>query len=553
MKLRFMVMAFAMTLAAGPVRAQDWFESCDGYTSPGSRWDGMTGQGGVLDGLAGRANLWSADRDSRRPSVNYSHAGIESCNESLGDSRLLPAFALRRAHLLQARALHRFAGNDRAVALADLDAADSAIGGDAFGRRSLGVADALLRAYLLLISGDRAAAAERAEAARASRPWDPDVGVAAVRIQFAPSGDWDAYRAHLRDLSRIEPSAIATLFALAVTRGAFDEAVLLYPQIRFEVPREHGGYVIQNLLERRLQTVARQLQVQGAYAYALAATGEHARALTTIAEARSDLAALSLPPQGQMTNAEERDRAAFAEMAPMVAATLDRFERLIRMRIQVAEGNVQPVLAEFLSHPPEPDGATLDLVRAMSASSESMRRQLAPAIAEGERRIAADIDGARLLPLGELVRLLPDPESEEQTPAFARGSNGLLGEREGFGTRPSRIEGAQTLTYTSRRGSLATANEFALLRAAQLAREGGHRGFVVLSRQGFRRALDRTIRGVAIARQANGQVVEIDVVFVDPAQLPPAYAAAPWRVADAEAVWNGLSPVYVRQAVAATH
>lgn len=551
MKLKFVAMAFAVTLAAGPARAQDnWFLSCDGFPTPGRRFDGMTGQ----------SNLWGANMgDPDRARLNLGRAGIQSCNESLGDSRLLPAYNLRRASLLQARALHRLATNDNAGALADLDASDSALGDDVLGRRSVGLATGLLRAYVLLLSGDRQAAAQRAEAVLAARPWEPNLALAAVRIQLAARGDWDAYQAHLRDLSRNNPRLIAMLFALAVARGAFDEAVRLYPQIAFEVPRQRGGYVIQGLLITRVDTIAHQLEAQGAYAYALAATGAHDQAREQIADARGTLAQLMappIPPEGRTnpTDDQEREHDAFVDLGRGVGVSLERFERLIRLRIQVADGNVQAVVAELQSSPAGLDGAALDLVRAISATGEPMRRELAPVIAEGERRIANDMDGFRLLPLSELVRLLPEPETQERTPAFTRGSNSiLLGEREGFGSRRSESEGAQTLTYTSGRGSLATANELVLLRAAQLARENGHRGFIVVNHQETTRSIANTYFGTEISRQPNGQAVEIDVVFVDPAHLPPAYAAAPWRVIDADAVWNALGPIYLRQASSPAH
>ena len=88
----------------------------------------------------------------------------------------------------------------------------------------------------------------------------------------------------------------------------------------------------------------------------------------------------------------------------------------------------------------------------------------------------------------------------------------------------------------------------ALLRAAELARQGGHRGLIVL-RRGYvvRSTTVYTYYGGGGETTPSGQEAEVEIAFVDPAALPPAYAGAAWRVLDPDIIWSALSPVYVRQ------
>jgi hypothetical protein len=89
-------------------------------------------------------------------------------------------------------------------------------------------------------------------------------------------------------------------------------------------------------------------------------------------------------------------------------------------------------------------------------------------------------------------------------------------------------------------------DELALLRAADLARRAGKKGFIVVRRRAVQRSAIYAGFFSAEREHHEGHSVEIDVLFVDPAALPPEYAPAPWRVVDADEVWARLSGVYVK-------
>jgi hypothetical protein len=546
--------AAAMGMAAAPALAKEVrFADCDGFAEPGRRYDGMTGQSNLFGGNMGEVT---------RAMPPLGAAGVEACTQLLADPRLLPQHRLRRASLLQARALHRLGAGEIATVLADVAAVDEAIGDDAYGRRSMGLSNRLLRAYVLYRTGDAAGAAAEAGAIHAERPYEPDIGLAAARLHLAVTRDWGAYRANLIALSPTNPSMIGALFMLAMTRGEFAEAIELYPQIAYPVLRGRDGFQVIALLQRRLRILGAQARERSAFAYALAAVGQHDRATAEIAAVRALVREAAAPPPPTQvppthvtpvprTIPPDPQLVAFARAAARLEPVVDRAERLIRLRILAASGAAEAAtaLTEARIARFGTDGASLDLFRALARALPAEREQLAEPIRRMEQDIATALDRVNRFDLDEVLQQFPEPETIERTPAFSGGSGlveALLGDGDGYRTYRSNVTGARTIGFASRRGSPGAAGELVLLRAAQLAREGGHRGLIVLRRQVALRIRVTTMYGQPIGQSEAGQQAEIDVLFVDPDNLPPAYAGARGRVLDPNDIWTRLSPVFVR-------
>lgn len=526
---------------AAPIKAS--FETCDGYPAPSRSADGMTAQGGGLFGLV--------RVDGERRDTSYGRDGVESCTQMLQDGRLQPGYQLRRASLLQARALHRVAAGEPQSAFADLDLSDQAIGQDVYGRRSVGLNGRLIRAYAQLQAGDRAAAAATARQVMAERVYEPAVTMAAAGLHLAATDDWDAYEANLRTVARVNPNLVPLQFLVAVTRGDMRQAAALYPDIVLTLPQNRGGFQVEGLLRSRLEAMIRQADLQGTYAYALAALNQGERAQEQLAAARARLAEQTAPPRPaegrtRVSRAAQSEHELFARAGAGVTRLLDRWERLIRLRTGVAAGNLGPLLADMSGDEPiGVDGTTLELLRAASAVNPQAREQFAEHVLTVERRIAEVMSRIRQFDVAKLMGELPEPETRERMPAFDGGSDSFLSlDGNGYRTHRSNITGARTIRFASHRGSMATANEMALLRAAQLARQSGQSGMIVLGRRAMRRSTTTTMYGRVVSTASAGQEAELDVIFVDPANLPPAYADAAWRVVDANAVWNTLSPIY---------
>lgn len=81
---------------------------------------------------------------------------------------------------------------------------------------------------------------------------------------------------------------------------------------------------------------------------------------------------------------------------------------------------------------------------------------------------------------------------------------------------------------------------------AGMCGQAGKKGLIVVSRKDTSFHIDTTYYGNTVRSDPDGYQTELDVVFVDPAALPPQYADAGWRVIDADAVYAALAPVYLK-------
>lgn len=540
MRFHALVWAAGLSLAATApaLAAPADFQACDGYGAPNGSGDGMTRPAGRLLGLippssqggTGRQNL--AVRDQR---------GVNACHAALADERLRPAYTLRRASLLRARGIHRLSAGETGDALVDFDLAERAVTtpADPYYRRSFALGTRMLRAFAgsrSEVAEQAAHAAEEAGAVAAARPYDPELALVAARVQLAANHDWDAYVARLREQARYDPSRINALFIVALLRGRFEEAVALHPMIYFDVPVGRGGFVVQRAVEREEENEDARAQMDGAFAYALAATGQAERGRALLAERLTAGAQKAGAPP-----APEPVPAADDDSDPRRAA-LVRWQGLVDMRGRVAEGHAEEVLTALLRTRPHPDSILLDLLQAIHRALPNDPRLTDETIAALRAIVDRQREQVGGIDLQRLVEALPEAEVVSRLPGFQQGSDSqLLLRLAGYMSRPGPVEGSLTVKFATRTGTFAAASELALLRAAQLARERNLRGFIVLGRRGLIRSEARGIFG----DQPAGFEAEFDVLFVDPAALPTAYRDAGWRVVDADAVWSALSPVYV--------
>lgn len=124
------------------------FSNCDGYSAPK----------GKSDGIARENFLFGATRsaDIRRRSMSiFGELGLAACDRALTDSRLIDDFWLRRANLLQAKALHSIAAKqpEQAIALTmESDTLGSAHDHQYF-VQSIGAGNQGIRAYALIAMG----------------------------------------------------------------------------------------------------------------------------------------------------------------------------------------------------------------------------------------------------------------------------------------------------------------------------------------------------------------------------------------------------------------
>jgi len=475
-------------------------------------------------------------------------SGAASCDAALADpERPKPDSA--KAYYIRARALHRIAAKEYDAALADLDAADrSADTSDIFVKRSFPVANQMLRAFVRAQKGDKEGAVELARAAAAARPYDVDLAYAAARLEYAVTGNMDAFVGRLRDQARLDPQRIRMLFVTALIRRKYDQAIPLYPHILFTVPQGRGGYVIDETAIEADNLLARA-QLTGGRAYAFAATGQPVFARSVLAAFQGEVdRAMAEPapivgPDGKPRPSRSRtaEWRKFLAKKPEIDRTLARWTNLVELRLKPGEVPTAEGVAQMAASPEAADPTVLDLALAVQSAQpgnsylteETMQR-----LRDGEAYQIAAIGRFSLL---DLLSGVPDSDSDGRQPKYDGGSDSsILSTEGGYMGRKGPTEYSRTIKFNSTTGTGETVSELVMMRAAELAREQQKKGFVVLARR-------IVPRSVTMGRQSwpQGFEAEIDVEFVDPAALPERYAGAEWRVVDADALWTVQSALYI--------
>jgi hypothetical protein len=484
-------------------------------------------------------------------------AGIAACDAALRDPLLTPELWMRRVTLLRARAVHDLSIGDTKTAFSDLDAAEAAAKDQSFlYQRGLKLGIDLVRAYALRQAGKQGEAETLAIKAWSSRPYERHVIISALTA-IGPKGDRATFDTLLQAWARVEPEALSALYLEAYDAGRFDDATSMRDALLPRLEKSKGLY------DEQLRDDAKNhylweffwTERAGEKAYALAAAGKAQEAHAELAAAREHLQSLQpplrkepfrgtpLPPDAQWLQADQT-------LKTDGGRSLDRWTSLVDMRLDLADGHGQAVAGRVDASSLSPNGATIEFARAIAAAlpkgakppvdPEALKKALA------ERR-AAEFPST----LDVLYRSLPDvdgwPVLPQYKPLAQYTWNWRLGiSGNGFTADPGKPEDSGgVIRFWGPSSSQMDLEEMALLRAADMARRI-HRGVLVLNtavRLHLRINMDAYGRQTGPA-QEDGSEAELQVLFVDPANLPEKYRGTPWRVLNADQVYEALRPAY---------
>ncbi|MBC6980492.1 hypothetical protein [Caulobacter sp. 17J80-11] len=547
--------AAALVLVGAPAQAQVApFLGCDGFAAPTKIGDAMTeAAGGYLNEAALRDMHLEGQGDTVRVVVRVGSDGVAKCDTALTEP-MLATYDLRKVSLLQARAVHKLAIGDIDGARADVAAARAAgaFGPQDFYRRSLGVGNDYVEAYAAALAGDPAKAAGLASAAFAKRPYSRKSATAAWLVLEA-AGLKSEQEAQLRALASLYPEALDILFQRFLAEGRWGEAIALYPRLTLPY-RDNLGPLRTEVEERTQETRDRvadetfRVERSGWKAYAMAANGDAAGARAALAEARARVLAASEPPPPlqlrtkvndnrprkldvDVHNFEVEAREGFRQFGTEL---LDAWAPLVEARGLIAEGRTTEARAQL----PAVDRAEAKGLGNARAELHAALRARLPA---AERATVADLPQvpARIAPaagLAALLQSLPEAERFETLPRYPDPSP--------FDTLPGRKprDGA-TVDMTDGATAPEAVAEVVLLRAANMALAAGKPGLIVKGRVDVRHVLLES--GLPYTA---GYTTTLDVLFVDPAALPPGYESEGWRVLDAQAVYGALDRFYPSKA-----
>jgi hypothetical protein len=531
-------------LSPAAAMAQD-FVTCDGYDDPRTKSDGMT-TSSLLWGLA-RAN---ADiRQTRKGQLDAN--GVAACDRALADPKLLPAYQLRRAHLLQAKALHQIASNATAQALATLDQSDATGAGlDGTGfRDSIGLGNRAVRAWALIDLGRKAEATKEIEAIEAARPYAPSMLSLANKLRLRLDSGLTAHLALLKQRAVRDPAALLTYFILALENDKLDAVAAVGDGLVLDIPRNHGGWTVQGDADLQYELIAGRAEFAGAYSYALAATGKPERAAAAIARARQDLTEAMVPPPPPepgrtLSKATVRDFQQRTEQGTKGGEALDLWSRAIEIRRQAAGQTPDQLLTAVKTLPRGRLPINADLLRQLKPAKPDEARMIGEVIA----RIDADEDRRRVAALNlDLIALrnaLPRPETAAMQPRFKHAGDGYFLSDNGFSRRKLEDPNSWTVRFTHDLASKATVEELALLSAATLARREGFDGLLVQSRRTLERTTHVTSYYSGSSDVPSGNEAQLNVLLVKGGALPEEFSDAGWRVLSADAIISDLSGRY---------
>ena len=230
------------------------------------------------------------------------------------------------------------------------------------------------------------------------------------------------------------------------------------------------------------------------------------------------------------------------QIKTLVPPILETWSNIVEARCAVYEGRLADASRLAQSHKPPVSWATVDLGAALAVNDPD---RLAQAKAAGDAIKLKRILG-RTAELRGLFESLPETETQERIADYRQDFTwlGVLwAPKTGFTLEEHPAEGFTTVKFESRKAPLSLLEDMAVLKAADIARHAGKSGLIILDR----RNINHTVyNGMATGHSLlMGFESQLDFVAVDPAAPPPAYRNARWRIADANAVYAALAPLYI--------
>jgi tetratricopeptide (TPR) repeat protein len=456
----------------------------------------------------------------------------------------------RRAAVLQRRAAFLIALKDYDQALADLDAAD-AIGktrNDALFDSGIAIGNGMLRAIALGRTDKVEAANAELDRVGAMRPHAAALGAAIDRIRFHFSKDIDQMLARNSAKVRWQPDIMRMLVPLYIWRGDLESASKYADEVSLIDPKPQSGWIMSGVgglggdVQKKIE-----LDMQRAYIWSGLGQTEKGKALT--AEARADIAEfVGSPPVpekgGKVRKSEQRDYDARKAKGTQLEDLVGRWEKAITLR---ADALVKP--AEELS---ERDSTALGV--GTVAAIDIMRKLKFKGTEEGEAvsKLIKDLDTAIANDLfkidnADLSKLIPEAEYLNDIPNFGwGGTQWLFGNGKGYSQAKEKGTDISTVRFGTFSGSAPTAEELALLAAAQYTEKEGKDSFILLARRAIKRTqtISYGYYGGGGTTYDAGYESQLRLVMLDSAAIPAEWQSKKARLITVKEVRDALKPRY---------
>lgn len=527
--MRICVALIGALLIAGPVQAGIFtvsppsaadmnFRNCDGYFAPSGKADGLT----IGTWLFGAA---TTTVDERRGKTALGAAGLAACDAALADPRLAPGFVTRRGHLTQAKAIHQIASGKFDEALKSLAASDTVGRSEPYFDLSVGQGNRALRAIALNGLGKPAEAEAALAELERRRPYATSMRQLALRARLQFVDDRAKQEQAIGGLAGQMPALNHQLFWQSMMYEDFPGAIARAPAVSFDDPKDRAGWKGENDTLEKYTDIIERSSFAGALAYAQYASGAIDASKATLDAAEQRIATSMAPPpppeQGKKLSKRVTREYDMRKLAGNAAASrLKMWRANIAMRAQAPQMTMAQIMEAAKA-----EKTRLPMVRDIFALSKAPELKDSAAVTTMLNEMATIRDAERLksirMTFDQLVALLPRPEVAA-TQIRYRSEGGILGNSlEGYAVRKNVPVGAATVRYGTEKGTLALADEAALLAAAQFARAQGKDAFVVDAREPIQRTI-QFVGGYSGGQTANsGYEVRLVVRPIDSASSSP--------------------------------
>jgi hypothetical protein len=531
---------------AASVAASDQdFSACDGYNAPRGKSDGIARET-FMFGAATRS------ADIRRNSIyTFGEKGFAACERALQDTRLIDAFWLRRANLLQAQAVHAvWAGQaERAIELTSASDALGVAQKDGYFLQSIGVGNRGVRAYALIALGRRDEALAAIAEMRAGRPWSQSIRQLAMRLHMHLDKSFAAHATEMKDAIPLSPESGRALFWMLFLDGDLEAARAIAPTISFDLPKQRGGWTLRDGWQNELEEIGQRATVQGAHAYTEAAAGNTASAKAALAEAKADLdeAMAPPPPRADGKPPKKQDVEEYGRRLPYARRAkneIELWEAAIDLRPKIATRPGDETHAEFIAKGLDKLPIIADILANLPTENAAEKAELDAVRA----RLRSDFDAERVkaldFPAVELMALLPRPETSRIVPTLKPAGDGYFLSDSGLSRNQEGKSDTWTIRYTHNLAPIAAVEELAMLGAAQTARREGYDSMILLSRLSISRTTNVSGMYVGSYQQNSGYEAQMRVRFVNAGALPADLAGMEWRLIPAQKAIDDLSGRY---------
>jgi len=521
------------------------FSSCDGYAAPKGKSDGIARET-FLFGAASRS------ADIRRKDIQiFGDRGLRACDRALADPRLVEDFWLRRANLLQAKAVHAIGAGQPELALTLADESD-ALGTahrDPYFTQSIGLGNQGVRAYALIALDRKDEATEAIDGLAKSRPLAQSVGELALRLRTHLDPSFVTHASALTAAIPLAPERGRALFWMNFLRGEYDEARVVAPTISFDLPKQRGGWTLRGADREALEQIGFRASVAGAWAYAETVAGHHERAKTLLTDASAEIDEIIAPPppraDGRPPKKQDmEDHARRLPFARKAKAELDLWGAAIAFRPRIAIMPAAETEAEMRNKRLQTLPIAPDILTIMPFDSPEEKAEADMVLASVRGRLDVTRSDALKLSTQDLMEMLPRPETPKVVPTLKPAGDGYFLSDSGLSRNREGKSDIWTIRYTHLIAPIAAVEELAMLGAAQTAQREGYDSMLLLSRISISRTTNISGLYVGSYQQNSGYEAQMRVRFVNAGTLPADIADAGWRIVAAKQVIDELSNRY---------